>query len=414
LYRRLASGAEPDAKERLLVIPDGDHGLCFFVWAPGGSEPVAALRVDLGTPPAVADLRFARCFARAFHADLDLCATAPERPDLWTILREGQFRRAIADFLHTPAAAVERWLRAAEQAVDFSYEGRPVRPSLVFFRAGTPLEEELRDQVRRFPAAVSVGTMLTEPWIRSVVDGRRVALVGDMDSERLVGLMSPLMLSQSRDVLDEEGDLYAPHESLALLQAVLGASGIAMIASQQGDLFVLQGREVVFYKAQGRWRYVNYGALHRRLEDTDARAIVSPLLRAAIDLSFERKGALFVVMRDPSEITRMVADHGQPRRASAILRDTLAGIDLGDRGRRQMVLAAAATDGAVVLGPDGRVLDVACMIAGDEREHDSDGTLVGARSLAARRASRFGVAVKVSSDGPITVYAGGRKLAQVG
>jgi hypothetical protein len=75
------------------------------------------------------------------------------------------------------------------------------------------------------------------------------------------------------------------------------------------------------------------------------------------------------------------------------------------------VLAALATmDGATVTDADGSLLAVGAILRHPlTSEHaKSDGMAEGARTTAALAASRFGPVLKVSEDGLITFYDGGR------
>ena len=255
-----------------------------------------------------------------------------------------------------------------------------------------------------------------------MIEGERVALVGDLRTDRLIGLMSPATIEEHQ--VSHNIPLYAPHGSLRLVQGILGASGIALVTSAKGDLFVLASGDsgnVAFHKSQGRWRYINYLAIHDYLSMLQLKNdLIRELLRTAFDLSFEKKGALLTVfLDDKSELSKMIKDHNAGDRANRPLRDALRGrCNITNWRHRQLIAAAATVDGAVVLSPDGSVLDVACMIqqptaARFQARHAKEPTEPGARSRAARGASLFGVAVKISEDGPVTIYARGQKIAEV-
>lgn len=68
----------------------------------------------------------------------------------------------------------------------------------------------------------------------------------------------------------------------------------------------------------------------------------------------------------------------------------------------------------------GLILDAACLVSARPRERlkelglEPPANLAGARSTAARSLSLFGVAIKISQDGPISVLVGGELRLQVG
>ena len=68
----------------------------------------------------------------------------------------------------------------------------------------------------------------------------------------------------------------------------------------------------------------------------------------------------------------------------------------------------------------GRVLDIACMV-GVSKEKISEKygnsprpTYSGARTTAARESSLYGTSIKVSEDGPISIWHHGDLIAEVG
>lgn len=93
---------------------------------------------------------------------------------------------------------------------------------------------------------------------------------------------------------------------------------------------------------------------------------------------------------------------------------------LTDPQQCKLITAAAATDGATILTKGGRVLDIACMVQTPTPDiliangFDAPKTFPGARSTAAWNASMFGTVLKVSADGPISIWRHGIEIAQVG
>jgi DNA integrity scanning protein DisA with diadenylate cyclase activity len=116
-------------------------------------------------------------------------------------------------------------------------------------------------------------------------------------------------------------------------------------------------------------------------------------------------------------LKELVTDHERSDRANASLRASLQGKSICIWTQRQIITAAAAMDGGVVLDRNGRILDVACMF-GEPPEISKQGLspsgLTGARSLAAWRASFKGLAIKVSEDGPVTVFENGKIIGHMG
>ena len=304
-----------------------------------------------------------------------------------------------------------------EGSMTLRYEGNPMQHAVLFFRNPVPIMLKYRKSLVRFRGKISLQqALLGEKWIRSVVDGKRVALVGSKsDGGGIIGLLSVSAIPDAPKV-----GTIVPHEPLRILQSALGSADLALVASPSGDLYVLLGSGELFQKSQGRWRYINYANLHAQLEKVVNREIALAALQAAIDISFDGKGALLCLLDKQSEIPALVSDHYKNGRANSILRACLAGLRLTDTQQSALIKAAAATDGATVLTKGGRVLDVACMVQTPAAEvlkrngFDAAKTFPGARSTAAWNASMYGTVIKVSSDGPISIWQYGKEIAQVG
>jgi DNA integrity scanning protein DisA with diadenylate cyclase activity len=70
----------------------------------------------------------------------------------------------------------------------------------------------------------------------------------------------------------------------------------------------------------------------------------------------------------------------------------------------------ASIDGCTVIGPDGEVLNAGVILNIPERFTKGE---EGARAAATRYGSTFGLGIKVSNDGPITVYEDGAPVRNI-
>ena len=81
---------------------------------------------------------------------------------------------------------------------------------------------------------------------------------------------------------------------------------------------------------------------------------------------------------------------------------------------------AANVDGAILVDRLGKIIDVGCMIRHADsvvlREEGIEDapTFAGARTTAAWNASFYGLAIKVSEDGPISIFRRGKQLVRIG
>lgn len=201
-------------------------------------------------------------------------------------------------------------------------------------------------------------------------------------------------------------------------------SRLALCLTRQGDLLVLDSGRLTLTYRFGRWQYWNHAhivdlianaARVQHVDRTKVSGVVRSIYRAALDVAFRRSGGLFVLLRNRQSLRKIVR-HGDA---------------IGDRGRadidtafddvlaepyvqsspRTIVAELAALDGAVVLANTGQLLAYGAVL--DPRKKGRVRAAEGSRTKAAIGASNYGLAVKISSDGDITVYAGGRELIRI-
>lgn len=141
------------------------------------------------------------------------------------------------------------------------------------------------------------------------------------------------------------------------------------------------------------------------------------LFRCALDLADARKGALFVVLRDPAEsVEELVSlsdrvDIGIPESRNHTDRPTRRDLLFLLTGRTAIeleptVLAALASlDGATVTDDEGNLIAAGAILRHPDGTAIGDDAIVeGARTTAAMAASRHGPVLKVSEDGGITFF----------
>ncbi|RYE93274.1 MAG: hypothetical protein EOO75_04750 [Myxococcales bacterium] len=175
-----------------------------------------------------------------------------------------------------------------------------------------------------------------------------------------------------------------------------------------------------------RWRILDVptkAAIWREAVGHDALA--ERLFQAALDLSEERHGALFVVLRDPASADLLLdpADRLEPRdaapesqaRLGALPRQSRRFLHGLVRGQRLLDLdihvleSLAGIDGAVVVDTEGRLLSFGAILRVPPGTPRSRGPSEGARTAIAHAVSHHGAALKVSEDGLITLYIDGVK-----
>jgi len=319
--------------------------------------------------------------------------------------------RVVAEHLqqhHKLTLDVARVLGSVGRLAQQTYENK----SLAF---GCVLDPRKRtaDDGLAFPGHLSVAKKY-----RALTDGFRTAYLVSTNG-RIVELLD--LDGQGVDKL--RGQHFFPEWSEPIARSShQGRCGLALTHS--GDVLVFDKGSLRFTYRFGAWQYWNHGHLLdllrslarvQHVERNRIGKVVAAIYRAALDVSFRRTGALFVVLRNRQHLRSVVR----------------AGDAIGDRERashdqeldrplskkkfhalpRCVAAEIAGLDGAVVLANSGEVLAYGAVLnphrAGRLRGSE------GSRTKAAIGASNYGLAVKVSSDGDISVFAKGKKFLTV-
>jgi hypothetical protein len=205
-------------------------------------------------------------------------------------------------------------------------------------------------------------------------------------------------------------------------RATANGPHVCVVLTPRREIKVFGEGAQLFRFGHASWRLLDQSAKFAIWE----AAVGNPPLaertfRTALDLSDARHGALFVVLRRPLEsLAQLVAApdrldmelvHPPARPGTPSRRDLLhllAGRTITELD--PSVLSALATlDGAIVMDAEGALLAVGAILRHPPADPSKeDGLVEGARTTAALAASRFGPVLKVSEDGLITCYDGGR------
>lgn len=205
---------------------------------------------------------------------------------------------------------------------------------------------------------------------------------------------------------------YTPHARAA------GDGAVCIVLSPSHEIKVFSEGVQVFSFRNAQWQLLDVSAKYEMFAETVGnRPLAERLFQTALDLADAREGALFVMPRDPQEAVPQIVAPGDRLdtlaepvsfRTSPSRRDLM--YLLANRTVLEMdrtVLDALATmDGATVVDRDGRLLAVGAILL--HQPIPQEVIAEGARTTAAIAAARFGPVLKVSEDGAITFYDGGK------
>jgi hypothetical protein len=377
--------------------------------------PYAAAEIEPFVEPAAPDIQFLDRLVRVFNDDVRHAPTMLIDDELWTSLRQTQFRRAITKYSAFKKRGMLQWLQALEMSTRLRYEGQPFALTLVMTYHLEYIVDNLSTEYVPFHTPINFSdAVLGEKWIRAVTQSQRVGLVG-LSTGKIVGFF---VIPPAANGMEQRWR-FAPHSDLRGVQQLVRGGTCAFITSAAGDVRVILPDGATFLNSQSRWQYTRYEGIVPALKQYMNEEMAVSLLRAALDLSFERHGALLCVVPSAEHLSFMIPDFTDPR-TNRQLRQSVRRLNLLSMYQRDVIVSVASIDGAVVFDQDGSLLDAACMVADPAIERVKELGFrqpyrgFGARETAAWNASLYGIAVKISADGPVTFYRHGKVIASLG
>jgi DNA integrity scanning protein DisA with diadenylate cyclase activity len=214
-------------------------------------------------------------------------------------------------------------------------------------------------------------------------------------------------------------------------RATLDGGHVCLVLTPSQEIKVFAHGSLAFSFSDARWRLLDiptkFATWCKAVSSSTCIDLASKLFQAALNLGEDRKGALFVVLRDPAaSIPQLIAptdrideevafddpedpDNLSPRLAKRSLHHVVRGRGLAEIDPT-VLEALAGIDGAVVTDRDGRLLTFGAILRIAPETLKVARAVEGARTLAALAASLHGPVLKVSEDGFLTMFLGGRRV----
>jgi len=200
-------------------------------------------------------------------------------------------------------------------------------------------------------------------------------------------------------------------------RATLGNRHVCVVLSPSHEIKVFAEGAQVFAFRGASWHLFDLEAKYAMWAAAVGNpALAERLFLTALDLADAREGALFVLLRDPPAAVRELIAlgdrldsmaEGQPASARPDLRYLLR--ERTATSLEPSVLQALARiDGATVMDMSGRLIAIGAILLHPAMPDATGLAVEGARTTAAMAAARFGPVLKVSEDGVITFFDGGR------
>lgn len=334
----------------------------------------------------------------------------------------------VADFLDGPdPLRVPVALEALRLGGLSTYENRRLSTGVLLL--GTDHDPADAKRVNP-PGAPRYGVRLSAiKSIHRICDGLRTLFLVDRQGD----LAWPVDITRWSQATQGAAYLTAPcpRRYMHHAKATLTGDHIVLVLSPAQEIKVFWRGTMTFAFSDARWRLLDiptkFSAWCEAVGASRPPDLAARIFQAALNLGEGRRGALFVVLRDPAAslpvlvapadriLSEVVADDPDdpdnlsPRLAKRALHhiarhQTLAELDA------TVLEALAGIDGAVVTDPWGRLHSFGAILRVAPETVLAPRAVEGARTTAALAASYHGPVLKVSEDGFLTMYLSGRRV----
>jgi len=294
-----------------------------------------------------------------------------------------------------------------------TYENRRITMGVLLFGA---LPDPCHERPPHHPDAIRYARPLTGiRSFRRLSDGlQTVALVDE--SGMLVEIVD--VHDWAHSFVDQPLPVPAATAYATHARATLCGGHLCLVLTPNGEIKAFADGIQAFNFLDGQWHLTNAAEKHRVWRRALGRpALADRLFSVALDLAEDRRGGLFLVVDDPTQIDRLVAapDLLAGPAVAADTREPAIKRHLHYLLRRKSVLDLAPSvletlgriDGAVVLDSDANLLAFGAIV-----RHPLGADVLevaeGGRSTAAVTASHAGKVLKISEDGLVSFYDAGR------
>ncbi|MDX2038981.1 MAG: hypothetical protein SFX72_20210 [Isosphaeraceae bacterium] len=222
-----------------------------------------------------------------------------------------------------------------------------------------------------------------------------------------------------------------PRPYLDHARATVTGRHVCIVLTPSQEIKIFADGTLTFAFSDARWRLLDiptkYAGWCRAVGAVGDGDLPRRIFQAGLNLAEARKGALFVVLRDTeNSVPHLIApadrmgdeipiddpedpDNLSPRVAKRSLHHVVRGQDLLELDPR-VLEAIAGIDGAVVTDRTGKLLTFGAILRIAPESARIARAIEGARTLAALAASFHGPVLKVSEDGLMTMFLGGRRV----
>lgn len=360
---------------------------------------------------------------RRFRALYDPESVAKE--DVYQYAVEDQ---VLAEFLQTPGSGrIAPALEALRVAALSSYENRRVSSGALLL--GTDDDPAYPGRVNP-PGAPRYNVRLSAiKSFHRICDGLRTVYVVDQAGD----LAWAVDIENWADRVQGTEPLRVPCPRTYASHAKATRRGghVVLVLTPAQEIKAFANGALMFAFGDARWRLLEietkFETWTKAVDKTQPPDLARRIFQAALNLAEDRRGALFVMLREPEKSLPMLVAPGDrilsevveddpndpenlsPRLAKRSIHHLARGQTMADLDD-SVLEALAGIDGAVVTDAGGRLLSFGAILRLTPEMTLAPRAVEGARTTAALAASHHGPVLKVSEDGVLTMFLKGRRV----
>ncbi len=319
---------------------------------------------------------------------------------LSSVLLSAKYARYLFGLLkpeqHRKALSLAEVIQVGWRAMLCKNEHRPVTTACIW-GAEEQLNSAVMETIHEFPERTPVASLISDQLL-DLADGLQFAFTVNLEGE--------VKTVSSIDWPDRTGTQHvSPSRCLSHCRATAKADVLSILAcGTHGRLNIFHGGQLKLESLAGSWRerdlprFQDQAAeLGRRLKCP--KGVIEQLCRAALDLSEEQCGAVFLIGEEQELLAR--CDQGTPKSADSVLRQpSIPGLPMG------ALIAMARRDGAVLIdGATGKVIRHGTFLRPQPSTEIRDHPEWGSRHTSAAKitAETDSLAIVVSQDARVTL-----------
>ena len=364
-------------------------------------------------------LDFTKTEVRILNAILDVCRSSTLGEELDVVFTQ----QSISSQFTMPYFVVSSFMRGSNHACLWSsiiglillqklsykkYEGNTCSSGFLCLKSiNNTIMERVKQQedysFEAFEKPITANDSFFErPLSYRYVDGRNSFYVID-NHENVIGVLmsnSP----KSYDIIDR-----CTFKHIEGLKSIPGFRWLAY-SGMHNDVIVHTKKRIVFQWDQGLWKNRELSLITNIiLEFGVDHAFAKILVDVLFTLSELRAGALILLIQD-EELPETIGKIDTTDLGIELCR-TMQGSSFNELRDTNRIIGLLTSDGMTTFNTSGKLIDCGTII---DLRTVSEETRVsgGGRSQAACAASVYGLAIKVSEDGPITIFKSGEKILE--